>query len=167
MTFRTCSLEQEVLRALKDGHWPDGCAPELRDHVSGCASCRDLVLVTDIFQQAKSESASEIPAGAAGLLWWRAQLRRRNAVAEKVSRPITVAQTFAWLVVLLVSGSFVASQYNHGLRWSAWNPASWHIQHILSVGLTSFDWNLALLIPSIGGLLILSGLVLYLASEKF
>lgn len=167
MTFRNCSYEQEITQALKDGHWPDGCAPELRDHVAECAGCRDLVLVTEAFQTARSESSNQMPAGSASLLWWRAQLRRRNAAAEQVSRPVTVAQIFAWLVVLLVSSLFAASQYNHGLHWSAWGPSSWRVLHLVSAGLGDFDWNLALLIPTIGGLAILSGLVVYLVSEKF
>ena len=33
MTFRTCSYEKELTQALKDGHWPQGCGPELRAHV--------------------------------------------------------------------------------------------------------------------------------------
>ena len=166
MTFRSCSYEKEITQALKDGHWPDGCAPELRGHVAQCAGCRDLVVVTEAFRAAKNESSCQMPAGAAGLLWWRAQLRRRNAAAEQVSRPITVAQTFAWLVVLLVSSLFAASQYSRGLQWSAWGQSSWRVLHLLSAGLSNFDWNLALLIPMIGGLAILSGLVVYLVSEK-
>jgi hypothetical protein len=56
MTFRTCSFEKELTQALKDGHWPQGCGPELRAHVDGCSNCGDLVLVTETFQRARSES---------------------------------------------------------------------------------------------------------------
>ena len=46
--------EKEVTQALKSGHWPEGCAPELRAHVEACADCSDQVLVTRAFQQAES-----------------------------------------------------------------------------------------------------------------
>ncbi len=168
MTFRTCTFEREVAQSLKDGHWPEGCAPELRSHVEGCASCSDLVLVTQAFQSTRSESAHELPAVSPGLLWWRAQLRRRNAAAERISRPITVAQTFALVINVLVAAVFVASQYNHGLHWSAWwsGISFSRVFHSLSSGVGAFDWNLALLIPSLGVLALLGGVVVYLVSEK-
>ncbi len=168
MTFRSCSYEKEVVQALKDGHWPEGCAAELRNHVETCASCGDLVLVTQSFQSAKSQSVLEAPAGSPGLLWWRAQLRRRNAVTERVSRPITIAGTFAWIVVLLVAVMFAASQYNHGLHWAAWwaelEPA--RFIPFLSGDPARQDTNLLLIIPGLGVLALLSGIVVYLASEK-
>lgn len=168
MMFHSCSHEKEVADALKAGHWPDGCAAELRAHVAGCASCGDLVLVTEAFQGARSESAQEAPVGSPSLLWWRAQLRQRAAATERISRPVTVAQIFAWLMTLIVAAVFVASQYNHGLRWASW----WgginfsRLFQMLSVGVGMFDGNLVLLIPVLSALALLSGLVVYLASGK-
>ncbi|HEY1677023.1 MAG TPA: hypothetical protein VGG04_04905 [Candidatus Sulfotelmatobacter sp.] len=169
MTFRSCAYEKEVGQALKDGHWPEGCAPELRVHVGACASCSDFVLVTRSFQHAKRESLQESPAGSPGLLWWRAQLRRRNAAAERVSRPITIAGTFAWIMVLLMAVVFAVSQYNHGLHWAVWwaglEPARFFL--FLSGDSARQDTNLLLLIiPGLGVLALLSGLAAYLASEK-
>src|SRR5271167_4467716 len=125
MNFRTCSFERELAQALKDGHWPRGCSTELRDHVKACASCGELVLLTRTFQRARNESMREaVPgspgAGSPSLLWWRAQLRRRNAATERVSRPITIAETFALVVYVFVGVVLVASQYRHGLKWSSW-----------------------------------------------
>ncbi len=165
MRLRSCSFENEVSQALRSGHWPEGCTPELRSHVGECRSCGDLVLVTQAFQQAKTESVKEAPAGAPGLIWWKAQLRHRSQVATRVSRPITVAQTFAVLVNVAVAVIFVASQYSHGLRWSTWwsefTPSRY--LHALPAQL---DWNLMLLVPGIAAVALLSGLVMYLTSEK-
>lgn len=61
MTFRTCSFEKELAQALKDGHWPEGCGPELRAHVHTCGNCSDLVLVTQTFRQARGESECAAP----------------------------------------------------------------------------------------------------------
>ena len=168
MTFRTCSFENELTQALKDGNWPEGCGPELRAHVESCASCGDLVLVTQTFQSARSESEHTALSGSPSLLWWRAQLRRRNAATERVSRPVTIAEIFALIVYVLVGAVFVASQYRHGLHWASWwselmPPRAFHL---LPVGTGQVDWNLLLLISGFAVLGLLSILVVYLASEK-
>jgi hypothetical protein len=168
MTFRTCSCENELNQALKNGHWPEGCGAELRAHVDACGSCSDLVLVTRTLQCARSEAERAAVFGSPSLLWWRAQLRRRNAATERVSRPITIAQIFALCVYVFVGVVFVASQFRHGLHWASWwselLPA--HTFHSLPAGSGQGDWNLLLLISGVGVLALLSGLVVYLASEK-
>jgi hypothetical protein len=170
MMFRGCSFESEIAQALKDGHWPDGCGAELREHVDSCGKCGDLVLVTQTFQDARSEServAPFVPLASPSLLWWRAQLRRRNAAAVRVSRPITIAQSFAWLVVGLVGVVFVISQYRHGLQWASWwvEFAAPRTIHFSPVGSATPDWNVLLLLSGLV-LLLLSGVVVYLASDK-
>ena len=168
MTFRTCSREKDLEQALKDGHWPQGCGPELRTHVESCASCSDFVLVTQTFQRARSESEQEAPSASANLLWWRAQLRKRNAATERVSRPVTFAERFALFVYVVVGLVFVASQYRHGLHWASWwsELAPSRALHFLPAGSGQIDWNLLLLISGLGVLALLSALVVYLASEK-
>ncbi len=168
MTFRTCSFENELTRALKDGHWPQGCAPELREHVKRCANCSDLVLVTQTFQGARSESERATLSGSPSLLWWRAQLRRRNAATERVSRPVTIAEIFALVVYIFVGVVLVASQYRHGLKWSLWwaeiTPS--RAFHFFSVGSGQVDSNLLLLVFGFGVLGLVSILVVYFVSER-
>ena len=166
--FRSCSFEKEVAQTLNDGHWPDGCAEELRAHVKDCASCADFVLVTQTFRRAKSESIDEVSAGSPGLVWWRAQLQRRNAMAARVNRPTTIAQAFAWIVAALVGVIFVAAQYSRGIRWPEWlsNRVFWRASSPFSGVLAGSGWNSLLLICGIGALACLSGLVVYLASER-
>ena len=166
--FRSCPFEKEITQALTAGHWPDACGPELRAHVATCANCGDLVLVTEAFQRARVESAQETQPGSAGVLWWRAQLRSRNAATRKMSAPLAAAQIFAWLVTLLGTVAFVASQYRHGLHWASWwsELAPAHAFHEFSVAAAKLDWSLVLLAPSLGALLLLSGVVLYLVSER-
>jgi hypothetical protein len=168
MMFRSCSCEKELAQALKAGHWPDGCGRELRAHVETCASCNDFVLVTQAFQQARGESVSVPEVQSPGLLWWRAQLRNRNAAAKKISAPITIAQIFAWLVTLLSMAALVATQYRHGLRWEAWwsEFAPSRAFHAAALAAARFDWNFLLLAPSLGMLVLLSGVVVYLVSAK-
>ena len=142
--------------------------PELRVHVENCASCSDLVLVTQTFQRARSESERVALSGSPSLLWWRAQLRRRNAATERVSRPVTIAEIFAFVVYVFVGVVLVASQYRHGLKWSSWlaeiTPS--RAFHFLSVGSGQVDSNLLLLLFGFGVLSLVSILVVYFASEK-
>jgi hypothetical protein len=171
MIFRTCSLEKEIAQALKDGHWPAGCGAELRAHVDSCGKCSDLVLVTQTFQSARSDSvgAGHLAGfGPPSLLWWRAQLRRRNAATERVGRPITIAQAFAWSLLGLVGVVFVASQYRNGLQWKSWwaEFAAARAIHVAATGSGPVDWNVPLLFSGLAVLALLSGLVVYLASDK-
>jgi len=162
--FRTCSCEPEIAQAIRDGRWPDACAKELRDHVERCANCSDLVLVTLTFQRARHDLPFDGVPGSANLLWWRAQLRRRNAAAERISKPVTIAQIFAWLVIVVLGMFFAASQYHEGLRWEAWGSSPSRLLHVIAG--QSGNWNLLLLIPSCGILILLSGIVVYLSSQK-
>ena len=168
MILRSCSFEKEVQQALKDGHWPQGCAPELRAHVESCRGCSDLVLVTQTFCQARTESVAEPLSGSPSLLWWRAQLRRRYSAAETVTRPVTIAQAFALATNLVVASIFIAGNYHHGLRWATWwsELMPRRVLPLLSNASVRPDWNPVLLIPTLGALAVLSGLLLYLASEK-
>jgi hypothetical protein len=168
MTFRTCSYENELTRVLKDGHWPEGCGGDLRAHVDACSTCSDLVLVSQTFRSARRESERAALSSSPGLLWWRAQLRRRNAATKRVGRPITIAQTFALLVNVFVGVVFIASQYRHGLHWASWWSAFMTPRAVYSlpIGSGQVDWNLVLLISSFGMLGLLSIVVVYLVSDR-
>ncbi|HLZ40841.1 MAG TPA: hypothetical protein VKQ11_07760 [Candidatus Sulfotelmatobacter sp.] len=168
MRFRGCSAEKELAQALKNGHWPEGCTEELRAHVAACSACSDLALVNLAFRKARSESAHEAPSVSSGLLWWRAQLRRRNAAAEQVTRPITIAQLFAWTINLFVLALFIVWQYGHGLRWASWcsDVRVSRALHLFSTTVAKLDWNSLLFVPSLGALALLSLLVVYLVAEK-
>ena len=77
MILGSCVREKEVSELLRQGHWPHACTAELHAHVDGCRACRDLVLVAASFQKARAQAAGAAPLQSPGLLWWRAQLRRR------------------------------------------------------------------------------------------
>jgi len=167
MMLRSCAFEKEIGQALKDGHWPQGCAPELRAHVDSCRYCSDLVLVTQTFCEARTQSA-HLPSDSPSLLWWRAQLRRRYAATETVTRPLTIAQTFALAINLVVAAVFVAWQYHHGLHWAAWwsDVMPTRVLGLVSSAPAKPDWNPLLVISTLAAVAILSGLLLYIASEK-
>jgi len=170
MTFGACAREKEVAELLHRGHWPAASAPELRAHVASCRACSDLVLVTETFKAAQTRTAAVPHLQSSGVLWWRAQLRRRNAAIERIGRPILGAQVFALAVTLLVAAAFLASQARHGLRWIAWLeelPRSLNLSARLPAAFPSIGGGLLLLVPILATIAVVSGVVVYLASEKY
>src|ERR1700756_2897471 len=91
----SCTREREVSELLHKGYWPEACPEELRAHVKLCRICSDLVLVTSALGVERKETMPMARLEAPGALWWRAQLRKRNAAIEKMARPIVGAQVFA------------------------------------------------------------------------
>lgn len=171
MILSSCAREKEVAELLKRGQWPTACEPELRAHVSACRSCGDLVLVTGSFQRARSQTALAAPAGSPGTLWWRAQLRRRNAAVERLGRPILGAQIFALSINLILVVGFLVSQARHGLGWLTWleqfaQANTLRFENIWPATLLNSGWSPMALIPTAAALALLSGVVVYLASEK-
>jgi hypothetical protein len=171
MILSPCSREKEVAALVARGQWPQACSPELRAHVTGCRSCGELVLVTSAFQHARAEAAGAAKLGSPGALWWRAQLRRRNAAVERVGKPILGAQIFALAINLFAVVALLVSQARHGLNWLSWlaqlpQPHSLHLESLWPATLFSAGWSLLVLIPALATLALLGGVVVYLASEK-
>ncbi|MDR3750966.1 MAG: hypothetical protein P4K94_05710 [Terracidiphilus sp.] len=171
MILRSCPFEKEVAQLLAQGGWPAACAPELRAHVTSCRSCGDLVLVQQAFQRARAHSTAAVPLVSPGVLWWRAQLRRRQAAVERVGRPILGAQIFALAVNLLLVVTFLAYQVRHGLSWLSWIeqlPQSFtlHLEALWPSALADSGMSLLVLIPALATLALLSGVVVYLAADR-
>ena len=179
MMLRTCPREKEVKELVERGQWPQACAQELRAHVNGCRTCGELALVTAAFLQARTETAAMAKIGAPGVLWWRAQLRQRNAAVERIGRPILGAQIFALVVSLLLAVGVAAWQARQGFAWlarlqqvpqaatqysdlqlSQWLGSLW------SSALPSSGWNWMVLLSAGATLVLLGGVVVYLASER-
>ena len=182
MMLRSCPREKEVKELVERGQWPVAAAtePELRAHVSGCRSCSELILVTEAFQKARAATIAAATPGSPGLLWWRAQLRRRNAAVERIGRPIMGAQIFALAVNLVLAIGVTVWQAHHGLSWLTW------LEQLPQTATLQFDsqWLSSLwasnssgtgldsllspimLIPAAATLALVAGVVVYLTSEK-
>jgi hypothetical protein len=160
-----CTREREVSELLHQGYWPEACPEELRAHVEACRICSDLVLVTSALGVERKETMSTARLEAPGALWWRAQLRKRNAAIEKMARPILGAQVFALAIALVMAVVVLVWQAGN---WSAWIhelPETLHLDALLPatpVDLSRMLW----IIPVVASIAVLSGLVVYLASEK-
>jgi len=161
----TCARERELSDLLHKGHWPQACPEELRAHVASCRNCSDLVLVAGTLQVARQRTADLPRLEPAGAIWWRAQLRRRNAAIEKVSRPILGAQIFALTITLVVLAAVAVWQVGNWSAWLADLPNALHLNALIpsSMPESSILW---IIVPVLASVALLSGLVVYLASEK-
>jgi hypothetical protein len=176
MIFRSCPREAEVKALVERGQWPQACAPDLRSHVSACRSCSDLALVTAAFQRARNQAVGAAKTGSPGLLWWRAQLRRRSVAVERISKPILSAHIFALAVNLVVAAAVAVWQARHGVAWLTWleqlprNIGSQSLTSILHADLFNASpdsmMNPLMLISALAAVALVGGVVVYFTSEK-
>jgi len=83
-----CEFEAQVVRAVRGGLWTE----ELRQHFAACPVCADAAVIAG----ALAETAPvDVPA--AGLVWWKAQLKRRLEAQERALRPLVWAERAAIL----------------------------------------------------------------------
>ena len=149
----SCARSEEIQKTLTQGRWPLAATAELREHVSGCRSCAELVRVGTAFQQDRAAMVQAKRLDSPSLLWWRAQLRRRQAAMEKVSRPMWGAQIAAAIVAVLVAAGFGAYMLRDGA-----------LQGTLKTTMSGFG-----LMPMIAIVMLLAvagGVVLYLTLER-
>ena len=173
MMLRTCPREKDVKELVELGQWSVAAAtaPELRAHVASCRSCRELVVVTTAFQQARAEAAGAAKLGSPGLLWWRAQLRRRNAAVKRISSPILGAQIFALAVYLVLAAGFLMWQARSGFAWLTrleGLPQATAVQlgSLWTSTVSGSIWVPLVMISAVATLALLGGAVVYLSSEK-
>ena len=120
-----CDREQDVLDALSAGRWPDRCDAELHAHVTSCPLCTDLADVATALLDDRDSAGGEARVPPAGVVWWRAQLRARDAAARAAGRPLAFIQGVAaslavWLVVALLRA--VPPEYLSA--WRSWSAAA-------------------------------------------
>jgi len=114
-----CKRRDEVASMVRMGHWPAGCTEELRAHIAGCGRCSEWILLTQSFQSVRSESMSQAPEGSAFLLWWKAELRRRDAALKSVGRPAVIGPGLALVVSLVAALGFLAAGRAQLQTWFA------------------------------------------------
>lgn len=167
--MKSCPHETEIQAIVRSGHWPEACDPELRNHVETCRTCGEQLLVLHAFHSARAHTMQAARVDHPDLLWWRAQLRRRNDALQRVSRPITTAQIFAFCISVLAAAALLRSQWQQGLNWSSWLPQSSSASQFDALSFfTSInaDWGLFLMLTGLGTVLLLSAVIVYLASDR-
>jgi hypothetical protein len=157
MKIRPCPREPEVRELIQRGN----CEPELRAHIDTCAVCAEAVQFAQLFQTARADSMLRAPIDSAGPLWWRAQLRRRNAALERIGRPLRTAQIFAAAICLLATAGLVIFEERSGNSQGLLSLPS----QLWSFASTTTGWSLTLLISSLSLLTVVAATALFLSSE--
>jgi hypothetical protein len=167
--MKSCPHEAEVQAILRRGHWPEACDPDFRQHLETCDRCGDQLLVLHAFHTARAQAMQTARLDHPNLVWWRAQLRRRNDALQRVGRPITTAQIFALCISIFAAAALLLSQMRKGLTWSSWLPDPSSVSHFDALAFfdsVMADWGLLLLLTGFGTIVLLSAVVLYLASDR-
>lgn len=159
MRIGACSHENEVAELLRGGQWPAGCGAELRVHVAECGRCSEFVAVRTAMQGLRARDMATARPEAPGVIWWRAQLRRRNAAMEQVARPLRAAQLFAMAVVVSFAAGFGVSEVRHSGEWMGRIEA-------ISWGALFSGWGLVMLGMGLVGVGLVGAVAVYLASDR-
>jgi hypothetical protein len=170
MSLYSCSWEKELELALGRGQWPQACDPNLREHVSGCCECQDLVLVTQALHEARVQSERVAPIGSPGALWWRAQLRRRNEAIERVTKPVALAEKVG-LFSILAALCVAVWRWGNVARWvdffqSSSDSSLFQLTGLWAAFSSANAWVIALLIAGVGTLAFFAGFAVYLLREE-
>jgi hypothetical protein len=166
MTAFGCGRENEVMQLLRQGYWPEACPADLRAHVGECRICADLVLVTTTLKKEHTQALPQARLEAPGALWWRAQLRRRNKAIEKMARPIFGAEVFALAMALVAAAAVLVWQAGNWSEWIRDLPRALHLAALLPASMGNSGWKLSVAVPVLATIALISGVVVYLASEK-
>ena len=104
-----CEREQQVIEATRNGLW----SSSLRAHLRDCAHCTQTELIAASLQEdaAKAKRVLDLPP--AGLIWRRAQTRRREVALQRATRrPFLIAGALGavYSMVFLLWGIFQLPQ---------------------------------------------------------
>ena len=170
MRLRLCPYENELSAALHDGTWPDACGGELHAHVASCEECSDLVLITQTLQKVHAEAASRAVVPPAGLLWWKAQLQRRNAALERMNQPVVLTGKIALgstVGAAIALALLNAKDLSGWLHWIAQLPSSSAFRiDTLFAAPAGMSWVSELLIVGVAAVALFGGLAVYLLTAK-
>jgi hypothetical protein len=169
MSFGLCNREQEVAEALRAGHWPDASAEELQAHVASCNTCSQRVLLAQAFGRERAGASAELRLESPGAIWWRAQLRRRNAALERISRPILGAQVFAAAVAVIAAAVFLISEAKQSVGLLAWigeAPRALHLESLLPASMQNAAGAALILAGLFALVALIGGFAAYASSDK-
>jgi hypothetical protein len=170
MMLHSCPYEKELTAALRNGTWPQACGGELRAHVAACRECNDLVLITQSMRQARVESMLAAPLPPPGLLWWKAQLQRRNAALERMNQPIVLTGKIALgstVGAAIALGLLNAKDLSAWLHWIARLPSSNTFRlDVLFASSGVMGWVPELAVLGLTAVALFGGLAIYLLTAK-
>jgi hypothetical protein len=95
-----CERESNVVEALRR----DAFSDELRDHVGSCTICAETQRVAQVLLQTASRLRAEHEPSAVGLVWRRAQVRKKELALKRATRPLIFMRVLSVVYVALFAG---------------------------------------------------------------
>ena len=96
MKENNCEYEQDVLKSLKLAN----SDPELANHIAQCPNCQETVKVAN-WMQAFSATTKPKSLSKPGFIRWKAQIKEKQAKAERATQPIIWMQIAAILLTIV------------------------------------------------------------------
>lgn len=124
-----CDHELNVVNAAGSGEW----TPQLQAHVEGCASCREVVVVSRALRQFAGAPKPALPPAA--YVWWTSHIRQRRAAQRRVTRVISITQTTtlaAAAIGLAVWSVWHWSEVSESIRTSLMSFSIWSSSSLAS-----------------------------------
>jgi hypothetical protein len=105
-----CERESDVVEALRRGFFSD----ELRGHVRSCSICAETQPVAKMLLQTASILRGEHAPSAAGLVWRRAQARKREIALKRATRPLIFMRCLSVAYVVVSAAWLLHSFWRSG-----------------------------------------------------
>jgi hypothetical protein len=114
-----CERESDVVEALRKWSFSE----ELRGHVRSCAICAETLPVAQMLLLTASTLREEHEPPAAGLVWRRAQARKRELALKRAARPLIFMRALSSAYAVLFAAWLLHYFWHSGLieRASGWN----------------------------------------------
>lgn len=110
-----CRHEPHVLRAANEDRWTDA----LRDHVKTCQDCAIAALTAPFMRRLARVDERQKKLPDPSVVWLKAQLLAGSAAADRIARPLNIAQMFAYGVVAAGWAALLTWKWSDLQRWLA------------------------------------------------
>jgi hypothetical protein len=141
-----CEQERAVMAASHNDQWDEA----LRSHVRECEACTEALRIAQWLESQVPAAAPRLPD--AGQVWWRAQIRARQAAAERATEPVRMAQRVSVICALLVLIFWLLRHAPHLERWlasaSLGGPQVWTLLATGLVSVTAISAGLSYILHS-------------------
>lgn len=115
-----CDQETALLEAILAGRWPEGCESDLRAHVAQCSICADVALVAQTLHREHDGARAVVAVPAAGLVWWKAQMKARREAVKRASEPIALVESAAGIFGVAALVALAIGRWDWVCGWLAW-----------------------------------------------
>ncbi|MPY87065.1 MAG: hypothetical protein GEU99_04005 [Luteitalea sp.] len=117
---RECHREPELVEAIIDGRWPEGCDETLRQHVGDCAVCAEVAEIAPLLNGEHTAACHEAGPPPVGAVWWRLEARARREAMLRATRPILWTQGLAAACVVGLALGVLPLTLEVLGDWDAW-----------------------------------------------